>query len=150
MKMARENLEDGWMNVLQTNQVPEVLQRYEGFFKHERTRSALYDFWSLYLDMVQILLLSIRALREGNWSLHLDSCKMMEPWFHAYDRINYARYLPAYIAEMGNLPATHPTIHESFSRGEFVAQRQSDHAFSKIACGMVIEQTINRDSKNKG
>lgn len=149
-ELGQSNLEDGWMNILQTNQVQEVLQTYEGFVKQERTRSALYDFWSSYLDMVQILLLSIRATREGNWSLHLDSCKKMVPWFHAYDRINYARYLPAYIAEMSNLPATHPTIHESFSRGEFVAQRQSDHAFSQIACDMVIEQTINRDSKTKG
>ena len=102
--------------------------------------------------MVQILLLSIRATRQGIWPLHLSSSIDTAPWFHAYDRVNYARYLPVYIAEMKSLPSTHPAVHSELNSasGEFVAQRQGKHGFSQVACDMAIKQTINRDSKTKG
>ena len=66
--------------------------------------------------------------------------------------VNYARYLPVYIAEMKSLPSTHPAVHSELNSasGEFVAQRQGKHGFSQVACDMAIEQTINRDSKTKG
>ena len=32
-----------------------------------------YVFWKTYMDMVDILLLFIRAEREGNWKLHLEA-----------------------------------------------------------------------------
>ena len=94
------------------------------FVQYERAKSPVFDFWSsyVYIDMVQTLLLSLRATREGNWLLHLSTCKEMEVWFHAYDRVNYTRYLPAYIMGMEPLPASHPEIHEAFSHGKFAIQ----------------------------
>ena len=38
-------------------------------------------FWNMYLKMVATLMNFIRATREGNWKLHLDSVKEMLPCF---------------------------------------------------------------------
>ena len=100
--------------------------------------------------MVQGLLLFLRATREGDWKLHLASLCQILPWFFAYDRVNYARYLPAYISEMDSLSITHPAISDRFFSGDFVVQRQDRYVFTQIACDMAIEQTCNRDSKTKG
>ena len=58
--------------------------------------------------MIGMLLSFIRATRTTNWSLHLSSVRRMLPWFFAYDRINYARYLTVYWLEMMSLERTHP------------------------------------------
>ena len=50
------------------------------------------EFWQSFLDMVQILLDFIRAVRTGDWDLHLQTCQRMLVWTHAYDRVNYSRY----------------------------------------------------------
>jgi hypothetical protein len=67
-----------------------------------------FAFWSTYIDMVQLLLLFIRATRTSNWQLHLSVLRSMIPWFFATDRINYSRYGPCYWLEMSSLQSTHP------------------------------------------
>src|SRR6218665_312522 len=118
--------------------------------EREREQNPTFDFWSSYIDLVESLLLFVRATREGLWNLHLSSLQSMLPWYFAYDRVNYARYLPAYIAEMESLPGTHQSINEAFQKGDFVVQRQDQYGFSLIACDQLIEQTLNKDSKTKG
>lgn len=51
-----------------------------------------YKYWSSYLDMVQLLLIFIRATRVSDWDLHLATIQEMLPWFFAYNRTNYCRY----------------------------------------------------------
>ena len=55
------------------------------------------------MDMMDILLGLIRESREGDWMLHLASVRAMIPWCFEYDRLNYARYLPCYDAQMCTL-----------------------------------------------
>ena len=123
---------------------------HQSFIEKERLENPTFDYWSSYIDMVQCLLLFLRATREGDWKLHLASLRQILPWFFAYDRVNYARYLPAYISEMDSLSITHLAISDSFLAGDFVVQRQDRYGFAQIACDMAIEQTCNRDSKTKG
>lgn len=100
--------------------------------------------------MVSCLLRFVRATRTADWDLHLATTEEIIPWFFAYDRINYARYLPVYLLEMLNLEKTHPLVNKYLHNGEFVAQRQNVYGFSGIAMDQTIEQTANRDSKTKG
>jgi hypothetical protein len=58
--------------------------------------------------MVQQLLLFVRATRTTDWDLHLSAIRSMLPWFFAYDRVNYARYLPLSWLEMSCVQDTHP------------------------------------------
>ncbi|XP_070581399.1 uncharacterized protein [Ptychodera flava] len=74
----------------------------------------------------------------------------MLPWYFAYGRVNYSRYLSVYLQEMSALPQTHPNVYEKFCEGEFAVQRSDDHPFSMTPCDQIIEQTFNRESKTKG
>jgi len=53
--------------------------------------------WSSYLDIVGLLLQFTRSTREAKWKLHVECLLELLPWFCAYDRSNYARYLPVYV-----------------------------------------------------
>ena len=135
---------------VQSQDIHDLLTKLEIFTESKCKSCPTFAFWNSYLELVEILLLFIRATREGNWSLHLSSVRDMIPWYFAYDRVNYARYMPVYWMEMMNLDRSHPEILHSLQNGTFAVQQQTDHMFSKTACDQVIEQTCNRDSKTKG
>ena len=71
-------------------------------------------FWYSFLDMMNIFFAFIRSVKIGNWELHLEATQRMLPWFFAYDRPNYSRFLTFYWAEMKSLPTTHPAVHQEF------------------------------------
>ena len=76
-----------------------------------------------YIDLVENVVLGLlRSSREGNWNLHLNAIRSMIPWCFAYDKVNYARYLTAYYAEMTNLQETNPDVYEAFEAGQFSVQ----------------------------
>ncbi|XP_030848031.1 uncharacterized protein LOC115918836 [Strongylocentrotus purpuratus] len=126
-----------------------MVKEYKDFIE-EGKKDATFTFWSSYLDLVGNILLFIRATREGDWQLHLASVRALLPWMFAYDRTNYARYLPVYWIEMSQLPTTHPYIYNELMKGHFGVQRQDSHGFAQVACDMTIEQTVNRDTKTSG
>jgi len=70
-------------------------------------------------------------------------------WIAAYDRTNYARYLPVYILDMDMIAKTSPGVHQFFVDGGFVVQR-SHQNFTSIAHDQTIETTINLDTKTPG
>ena len=75
------------------------------------------------MKMVETLLNFIRANREGNWNLHLQSFANMLPWMTVYDHTNYARWGTIYLAEMKSLETSQPIIHQEFMNGNFVVRR---------------------------
>ena len=111
--------------------------------------SALFKFWSIYLKAVTALLALIRAERSGDWELYLDSLLCMLPVFFAYDRINYSRWLPVYIADMINLEDTAKEVHDEFKAGKFSVNR-TGKSFAAVPTDQVLEQTLNKDSKGSG
>ena len=50
--------------------------------------------------MFEVLLLFVRASRQGLWRLHLASLNKFVDYFFAHDQINYARLTPLYLATM--------------------------------------------------
>jgi hypothetical protein len=65
---------------------------------------------------VQMMLLNVRAEREGDWSAHLMSSSNMLPFFFITNRTNYSRWMPVYILDMLELPAE---IKSAFKKGDF-------------------------------
>ena len=53
----------------------------------------LQKFWMSFLEMIELLLNTIYAIRAGNWELLLECIWNILPYTFAYDNINYARYL---------------------------------------------------------
>ena len=139
-----------YCKIVEGSEFMKMMTMYDEFISAESLLNSNFAFWSSYIEMVELLLLFTRATREGNWQLHLSAVRSMLPWYFAYNRTNYCRYLPAYYVEMLDLPNTHPDVHKSFLAGEFCVQRQEDHGFAQVECDITIEQTFNRDSKTKG
>ena len=52
------------------------------------------------MDLVEIMILFIRATRQGLCELHLASLEKFTKYFFAYNQINYARLSPVYLSEM--------------------------------------------------
>ena len=74
------------------------------------------------MQMVHILLLFIRAQRNGVWSLHIYAFQRMLPLFMRYDHTNYARWGTIYLNEMHQLSAE---VQEEFESGNFIVKRAS-------------------------
>ena len=145
--VSQTNLEQ----ILQNGSCTRILELFEEYLTILRGDSGdLSEFWMSYLDMVEILLGLIRASREGDWMLHLACIRAMIPWCFAYDRINYARYLPYYYAQMSRLPEEHPDVHAEFMRGGFSVQLGSTNTFGRIPVDQTIEETVNKDTQTPG
>ena len=99
---------DTFWDMSNGDDVTEMMKNYEKFVKKQCEEDPLFSFWSKYIEMVQLLLLFIRATRMTDWPLHLSSLKSMIPWFFATDRINYFRYASSYWLEMTCLDKTNP------------------------------------------
>ena len=95
---------------------------------------------------VIILLLFIRAEREGNWLLHLYSLHRMLPYFFAAAHWNYARYIKWHLLEMAFIP---PELMESFLQGEHVC-RHKKGVWNALSQDQFGEQTYIRCGKGKG
>ena len=81
----------------------------EDFIEFEDSKSgdSTYLFWKSYMDMVQTLLLFLRAERDGNWELHLSAFQGMLPLMLWYDHTNYGRWGPVYLADMLKIGRAH-------------------------------------------
>ena len=88
-------------------------------------------------------MLHIRAGREGEFGLHLYTCKQMMPYFFAAGHVNYIRYALCYIKTMEKLPIA---VLHSFLRGEHVARHQ-EGIWNAIWVDMLIETTFMRYGK---
>ena len=77
--------------------------------------------------MADLFLNFVRAKRIENWALHLQSVAEMAPWYFAYDHLNYARYLLAYIYEILAVPDTHPSAEEYLAVKDFIVQQQNQY-----------------------
>ena len=87
---------DNFVEISFKNDVANMKMMYDKFIKTRCAESPLFAFWSNYIDMVQILLLFLRATRTSDWDLHLSSLRSMIPWFFSCERVNYSRYSSSY------------------------------------------------------
>ena len=81
---------------------------FDEYVAKRKEENPTFALWSTYIDVVQLLLLFIRATRTSDWNLHLSALRSMLPWFFATDRVNYSRYASCYWLEMSCLASTHP------------------------------------------
>ena len=123
----------------------------ESFFKEEKENeeeeNKLAKHWVVnFIKPMLLILLYIRAEREGDFSLHLYACHKMMPYFFASGHINYARYGICYLRTLHKLPKC---ILEAFLRGEHVMRHQ-DGIWNGIWSDMMIETTYMRYGKGPG
>ena len=147
-KVRESFLSSELKDLISSSSFAELHDLYKEFGKEEP--GAMGSFWNSYIHLVSLLLKYIRSTREGNWTLHVSSVREMLPWFHAYDRTNYARYASYYWADMATLEERHPDAYRQLCEGNFAVQRSNSIGFSQTPVDQTIEQTFNRDTKTKG
>ena len=92
---------------------------------------------------VLLMMLFVRAEREGDWPLHLWAVQEMMPYFFAAGHHHYARYGLYYLRSMERLPTE---ILEKFLKGEHV-MRHKQGIWNGIWSDMYIETTFMRYGK---
>ena len=120
-----------YTDLLEGSSFRAMVKRYDAFIQ-ARSNDVTFAFWTSYLEIVEDLLLFIRATRDRDWSLHLASVHALLRWMFAYDRTNYSRYLPVYWFDMNNLPTTHPFVHQELERGNFTVQKGKNCMASRL------------------
>lgn len=100
--------DDQFMDYVNSSQIEDVYTQYFAYVRGRAENNPMFSFWSSFIEMVELLLLFLRGTRADDWYLHLSAVRSMLPWFFAYDRVNYQRYLTAYWLEMNLLEHTHP------------------------------------------
>ena len=108
-----------------------LMTLWSDFLEHLcHNNGELSTYWMSYIDVVESVVLGLlRASRKGKWCLHLSA---IHAWCFSYEKVNYARYLSAYFAEMTNLPEKNPCVYEAFKAGQFSVQMSSNNPFGRI------------------
>ena len=72
------------------------------FNQRQEYKSSLcpqFKYRSLILKIQMTILLFVKSLRDGRFSLYKESLRNLLPWFFALDKVNYARWLTVHLHE---------------------------------------------------
>lgn len=125
-------------------------ERIRAFQSAGETQSSTFKFWMNFMEAAFLLLRLLRAERDADFDLHLQSVTESVHWFWAAGRTNYARYTPVYIADMLALKTSNPEAYAHLQDGGFVVRRSPGHAFNSVPTDQALEQTINKEAKGSG
>ena len=151
-ELAEDTCQQNLNKALESEAFRSMQMLWNTFLEYLRNNNGdLSSYWMSYVDFVEDIILGLlRSSREGNWPLHLNAVRSMIPWCFAYDKVNYARYLPVYHSEMMNLPRKHPDVQEAFMNGYFSVQLSGTNPFGRLPVDQTTEVTINKDTQTPG
>ena len=120
-------------NLITGKEIFEFLERFDGQLHHQPR------FLRNCMQKYEILLLFVRATRQGIWNLHLTSLELTSPYFFAHYLQNYARLMPEYLAQMYELKEKDNQIWEFFNKGNFSVSK-SEVPFNAIGADGIEEE----------
>jgi len=91
----------------------------------------------------------IESVRTGDWELHLTSLELFTKYFFSHDKLNYARMIPVYLAEMSSLKESSPVVYEECVKGNWVVNKNPDVPFCALGADNALEH-VNRSMKVTG
>lgn len=110
-----------------------------------KSDSPMARFWLSFMEMVEILIMNIYALRTQDWDSFKASLRMMMPWLRIYDNDKYSRWLVEFWLEISSLPEEK----ERYMRDGLFAQSMTGKPYSCLPLDLWIEMTMNKGSKMK-
>lgn len=113
-------------------------------FEAANTNNPMLKVMRHYMRMVMEMLVFIRAVRTGDWSLHLITLEMFTKYFFAY-----ARMIAVYLAEMSSLNEADPEIYEEFIQGNWEINKNAQVPFCAVGADNALEH-IKRSMKVSG
>ena len=125
-----------------------VLEKMSAF-NEAHDKRPMFKVMRQYLRMVMEMLAFIRAVRTGDWELHLKTLAKFSRYFFAHDMINYAHMIPIYLAEMEALKESDPDIIEEFQQRNWVVNKNGQASFCALGADHALEH-INHSMKVSG
>ena len=137
-EMLRSTMSDGSISTME-----ELLTHLD----HAASTSNTSKLWvDCFIKPVFIMMLYVRAEREGDWPLHLVAVKQMLPYFSASSHVNCARYGLCYLRSMERLGQEELS---KFMKGEHV-MHHVPRLWKGIWSDMFIETTFMRYGHGPG
>jgi hypothetical protein len=144
----KEDITNKNTRMLDTISSLNVLEKMANFNK-SKENIPIFTVILQYMRMVTEMLTFIRAVRTGDWDLHLQALAKFSRYFFVHDMLNYARMIPLYLAEMESLNKSDPDIVQEFQQGNWVVNKNSDTSFCALGADHALEH-INRSMKVSG
>lgn len=113
---------DAVISFIKENRILEEIKR---FVSSRKSVEPVFKMACSYMDMVQSMLCFIRSVRTSDWNLSLASLHDFLKYFFAFNRLNYARMISLYLAEMDVLQLTDPDIWKNVIEGKWVVNRNA-------------------------
>ena len=100
-------------------------------------KSPTFQYWDTILNMELLGLIFVRAHREQDFPLYVETLKALVPWFFALDHQNYARWIPVHIRDMESLPSS---IHREYQEHGHWVVNKTTNRFSSMPIDQAHEQ----------
>ena len=142
-KHSKAELQNAMDVIRNATEFHEFIERAYGIIKDYN--SPLADYWLSYMELVEILMMIIHALKTQNWMMFKESIRMMIPWMKIYDNNKYGKWLVEFWAEMSTLS---PDMDAYMVNGLF-SQSMTGNSYSCLPLDLWIEMTMNKGSKMK-
>jgi hypothetical protein len=107
-----------------------------------------FAYWETVIKLERLLMMLLKAQREGNYPLYLEALIGIVPWMFVTDHYNYARWMSVHISDLENLKVKCPDVDRKFHNGLFVTQKAKQR-FSMLAHDQIHEQ-VNAVVKGDG
>lgn len=149
--MIQENQTPDAMKVLETNATYLVFMRIYSEFTEvtlSGRHGATARFWMIYIKLVQLHLMFLRACKTNNLRLFVYILGQMRYLFFACCRPNYARWMVRYFLNLVNVDTTHPGLRKILENGAFTINR-TGKSFSRTAVDLTLEQSLNADAASR-
>ena len=101
--------------------------------------SEMCYYWRLIMNFQLQILIFVRALREGDFKLYVETLYGFLKWYFALDKYNYARWATIHWFDMALLQKACPSVYEQFKDGNFTFLKTKT-SFSRMALDQVHEQ----------
>ena len=108
----------------------------------EKSDNPMARFRLSFMEMVEILIMNIHALRTQDWDKFKRSLRMMMPWLWIYDNDKYSKWLVEFWLEISSLPDEK----EKYMREGLFALSMIGKPYSRLPLDLWIE---NKGSKMK-
>ena len=122
-----------------------MLSIIAGFRNDQTSGTPMARYWVSFLEMTEIFMMNLHALRTQNWDEFKASLRLMLPWLQIYDNSKYGRWMVEYWLKIDNLPED-----KAFHlRNGLFSQLISGNLYSCLPLDLWIEMTMNKGSKMK-
>ena len=131
-------------NDLKQQLIPSLFKEFDKWCTEMSEKYKTFAFWDRFLkkDVFAYVQLYL-GMRSRNWEWRVSAVKHIATLMHAFDRVNYARWLPVHLSQMFALPEY---VLDHFRKGGFCTSINGN-SFSCIPFDEGHETLINRHTK---